>query len=182
MHFLTESSAVSSKFILEACCEMPDIYSSDCEALFPLAIISDAISCSLCSHGGLPPHNWCGVWNKDYWGERAEDQAADLGHSRAGALQSCDAQLLSGRCRSTHGVWHHQVEICAVCTEMQDLFQWVRLLRTESFVSPHYSLPAFFFILFFVPQTRPKMLAFAHLLPKWFSKILLSDCSELNMP
>lgn len=63
----------------------------------------------LCSHGRLPPYDRRGVRYEDNRGERPEDQAADLGHGRTGALQGRDPLLLPRRRGGADGVRHHQV-------------------------------------------------------------------------
>ncbi|XDV19621.1 hypothetical protein PO909_025064, partial [Leuciscus waleckii] len=59
-------------------------------------------------HGRLPAHHRRGVRHQNHRGERAEDQASDLGHGGAGALQSRHAQLLQRSRGSANGLRHHQ--------------------------------------------------------------------------
>lgn len=91
------------------------------------------------SHGRLPSYYWRGVWYKDNRGERAEDQAADLGHSRARALQGRHPLLLPRGCRGAYGLRHHQVQdACYVPTHMMDAqtFLGLRLALNLSWCTP----------------------------------------------
>lgn len=63
----------------------------------------------LFSYGWLSSYNWCRVWHTDNRGERAEGEASDLGHGRAGEIPCGHTQLLQRSRRGPHGVWHHQV-------------------------------------------------------------------------
>ena len=57
-------------------------------------------STECCSYGRLSSHHRGGVRDEDHRGLRAEDQAADLGHGRAGEVRQClsvtRASLVSG--------------------------------------------------------------------------------------
>lgn len=64
----------------------------------------------LFSYGWLSSYNWCWVWHTNNWSERAEGEASDLGHGRAGEIPCCHTQLLQRSRRGPHGVWHHQVD------------------------------------------------------------------------
>lgn len=77
---------------------------------------------SVCSHGRLSSHHRGGVWDEDHGGSRSEGEAADLGHSRSGAVQGRHQVLLQRGRRGPDGLRHHQVlrwclkpEPAAVC-------------------------------------------------------------------
>lgn len=71
------------------------------------------------SHGGLPSHDRGGVRHTDNRGERAEGEAADLGHGGSGAIPRSHAQLLQRSRRRSHGVRHHQVEWSIFCKALR---------------------------------------------------------------
>lgn len=64
----------------------------------------------LSSYGRLSSYNRCGVWYEDNRGERTKNQAANLGHSRTGALQGSHPLLLPRGRRGTYGLRHYQVK------------------------------------------------------------------------